>query len=51
MYKTTLENTNCMAVVKSPLILENELEVSCPPTQHGLPYLEFGFQQSTEISA
>lgn len=25
-------------------ILENEFEVSCPPTQRRLLYLEFGFQ-------
>lgn len=32
------------AGIKSPLILESELEVSCPPTQRGFPCLEFSFQ-------
>lgn len=32
------------AGIKSPLILESELEVSCPRAQRGSPCLEFSFQ-------
>lgn len=44
MWNQARKHPPLLAVIKSPLIIENELEVSCLPIQHEYLYLEFSFQ-------